>query len=146
MDNFQGYASLQTGMGQQGLQNVTTSHTTQQVSLDVMLQNWWSDLSPNMKHHLKDIFDGLVTNIEKVNVGLEYNESLYSPSVLLQCIEKLRRNRVPFNDLLSWLALVAGVHNKEQITAVEMFTSSYVPKPIHGFYIDLLELNALLDE
>ena len=115
-------------------------------ALDVMLQNWWSDLSPNMKHHLKDIFDGLVTNIEKVNVGLEYNESLYSPSVLLQCIEKLRRNRVPFNDLLSWLALVAGVHNKEQITAVEMFTSSYVPKPIHGFYIDLLELNALLDE
>lgn len=111
-----------------------------------MLRNWWENVSEDIRKHLQDIYDGLVANEEQVNRGLKYNESLYSPSILLQCIEKLRRNRVPFKDLLSWLALVAGVHNNEKITAVEMLSSSYVPKPIHGFYMDLNELNALLDE
>ena len=46
---------------------------------------------------------------------------------------------------MSWLALATGVHNKENLTAVQMLSSSYIPQPIHGFYIDLNELNALLD-
>ena len=115
-------------------------------NFNIMLQNWWYNLSKEMQQILKDIFDGLVANEEKIATGLMYKHSYYDPSVILQCIEKLRRNRVPFKDLMSWLALVAGVHNKEKITAVEMLSSSYVPKPIHGFYIDLNELNALLDE
>lgn len=115
-------------------------------NFNIMLQNWWDNLSKEMQQILKDIFDGLVANEEKIATGLMYKHSYYDPSVILQCIEKLRRNRVPFEDLMSWLALVAGVHNKEKITAVEMLSSSYVPKPIHGFYIDLNELNALLDE
>jgi transposase-like protein len=115
-------------------------------NFNIMLQNWWDNLSKEMQQILKDIFDGLVANEEKIATGLMYKLSYYDPAVILQCIEKLRRNRVPFNDLLSWLTLVAGVYNKEKITAVQMLSCSYIPKPIHGFYIDLNELNSLLDE
>lgn len=67
MDNFQGYASLQTGMGQQGLQNVTTSHTTQQVSLDVMLQK----LRPG------DTFQGEIMSVNGQDVQLQLVNGLY---------------------------------------------------------------------
>ena len=74
-----------------------------------------------------------------------YSHAQYDPAVLLQCIHKCNKNHVPFKDLMSWLALATGVHNKENLTAVQMLSSSYIPQPIHGFYIDLNELNALLD-
>lgn len=67
MDNFQGYASLKTGMGQQGLQNVTTSHTTQQVSLDVMLQK----LRPG------DTFQGEIMSVNGQDVQLQLVNGLY---------------------------------------------------------------------
>lgn len=67
MDNFQGYASLQTGMGQQGLQNVTTSHTTQQVSLDVMLQK----LRPG------DTFQGEIMSVNGQDVQLQLANGMY---------------------------------------------------------------------
>lgn len=67
MDNFQGYVSLQTGMGQQGLQNVTTSYTTQQVSLDVMLQK----LRPG------DTFQGEIMSVNGQDVQLQLVNGLY---------------------------------------------------------------------
>ena len=74
-----------------------------------------------------------------------YTHHEYDPVTLLQYIEKLKSNHVPFKDLMSWLMLAVGVYNKENISAQKMLSSSYVPQPIHGFYIDLNELNALLD-
>ena len=67
MDSFHGYTSLQTGMGQQGLQNVTTSHTTQQVSLDVMLQK----LRPG------DTFQGEIMSVNGQDVQLQLVNGLY---------------------------------------------------------------------
>lgn len=114
-------------------------------SFSTMFNNWWNTLPAELQPHLKDIHDGIEANAEKIAQGIQFKHSKYDPATLLQYIEKLKSNHVPFDDLRSWLLLAVGVHNKENITAVQMLSSSYVPQPIHGFYIDLNELNALLD-
>ena len=67
MDSFHGYTSLQTGIGQQGLQNVTTSHTTQQVSSEVMLQQ----LQPG------DTFQGEIVSVNGQDVQLQLVSGMY---------------------------------------------------------------------
>lgn len=67
MDSFHGYTSLQTGMGQQGLQNVTTSHTTQQVSSEALLQQ----LQPG------DTFQGEIMSINGQDVQLQLANGMY---------------------------------------------------------------------
>lgn len=67
MDNFLGYTSLQTGMGQQGLQNVNTSNTTQQVSTEAMLQQ----LQPG------DTFQGEIMSVNGQEVQLQLANGLY---------------------------------------------------------------------
>lgn len=67
MDSFLGYTSLQAGMGQQGLQNVNTSHTTQQVSSEVMLQQ----LQPG------DTFQGEIMSVNGQDVQLQLANGMY---------------------------------------------------------------------
>ncbi len=67
MDSFHGYTSLQTGMGQQALQNVNTSHTTQQVSSDAMLQQ----LQPG------DTFQGEIMSVNGQEVQLQLANGMY---------------------------------------------------------------------
>lgn len=67
MDSFHGYTSLQTGMGQQGLQNVTTSHTTQQVSSEAMIQQ----LQPG------DTFQGEIMSVNGHDVQLQLANGMY---------------------------------------------------------------------
>lgn len=67
MDNFLGYTSLQAGMGQQGLQNVNTSHTTQQVSSEVMIQQ----LQPG------DTFQGEIMSVNGQEVQLQLANGMY---------------------------------------------------------------------
>lgn len=67
MDNFLGYTSLQTGMGQQGLQNVNTSNATQQVSTEAMLQQ----LQPG------DTFQGEIMSVNGQEVQLQLANGLY---------------------------------------------------------------------
>lgn len=67
MDNFLGYTSLQTGMGQQGLQNVNTSNATQQVSTEAMLQQ----LQPG------DTFQGEIISVNGQEVQLQLANGLY---------------------------------------------------------------------
>ena len=67
MDSFHGYTSLQTGMGQQGLQNVTTSHTTQQVSSEALLQQ----LQPG------DTFQGEIMSVNGQDVQLQLANGMY---------------------------------------------------------------------
>lgn len=114
-------------------------------SFRMKLSAWWAGLSETMRAELDELHNTIIGNRYKVVEGLMYSHAQYDPAVLLQCIHKCNKNHVPFKDLMSWLALAAGVHNKENITAPQMLSCSYVPKPIHGFYIDLNELNALLD-
>lgn len=110
-----------------------------------MFNAWWDSVDDEIKPRLQELHDNIEKNQSKILEGLFYTHRQYDPAVLLQCIEKLRSNHVPFKDLLSWLMLVVGVYNKEHVSALHMLSSSYVPQPIHGFYIDLNELNALLD-
>lgn len=111
----------------------------------IMFYSWWDTLSKDMQKILKNIYDGIEANRRAISVALMYPHRKYDPVALLQYIEKLKSNHVPFKDLMSWLMLAVGVYNKENISAQKMLSSSYVPQPIHGFYIDLNELNALLD-
>lgn len=67
MDNFLGYTSLQAGIGQQGLQNVNTSHTTQQVSSEVMIQQ----LQPG------DTFQGEIMSVNGQEVQLQLANGMY---------------------------------------------------------------------
>lgn len=67
MDNFLGYTSLQTGMGQQGLQNVNTSNTMQQVSTEAILQQ----LQPG------DTFQGEIMSVNGQEVQLQLANGLY---------------------------------------------------------------------
>lgn len=67
MDNFLGYTSMQTGIGQQGLQNVNTSHTAKQVSSDVILQ----ELQPG------DTFQGEIMSVNGQEVQLQLANGLY---------------------------------------------------------------------
>lgn len=67
MDGFFGYTPLQTGMGQQGLQNVNTSHMAQQVSSDVVLQ----DLQPG------DTFQGEIMSVNGQEVQLQLANGMY---------------------------------------------------------------------
>lgn len=67
MDSFHGFTSLQTGMGQQGLQNVTTSHITQQVSSEAMLQQ----LQPG------DTFQGEIMSVNGQEVQLQLANGMY---------------------------------------------------------------------
>lgn len=67
MDSFHGYTSLQAGMGQQALQNVNTSHTTQQVSSDAMLQQ----LRPG------DTFQGEIMSVNGQEVQLQLANGMY---------------------------------------------------------------------
>ena len=114
-------------------------------SFGIMFYSWWDTLSEDMQKILKNIYDGIEANRRAISVALMYTHRQYDPVTLLQYIEKLKSNHVPFKDLMSWLMLAVGVYNKENISAQKMLSSSYVPQPIHGFYIDLNELNALLD-
>lgn len=72
MESFLGYTSLQTGMGQQGLQNVNTSHTTQQVSSDAMLQQ----LQPG------DTFQGEIMSVTGQDVQLQLANGMYMTAKL----------------------------------------------------------------
>lgn len=114
-------------------------------SFRMKLSAWWAGLSEAMRAEFDELHNTIIGNRYKVVEGLMYSHAQYDPAVLLQCIHKCNKNHVPYKDLMSWLALAAGVHNKENFTAEQMLCSSYVPQPIHGFYIDLNELNALLD-
>lgn len=114
-------------------------------SFRMKLSAWWAGLSKAMRAEFEELHNTIIGNRYKVVEGLMYSHAQYDPAVLLQCIHKCNKNHVPFKDLMSWLALATGVHNKENLTAVQMLSSSYIPQPIHGFYIDLNELNALLD-
>ena len=67
MDGFFGYTPLQTGMGQQGLQNVNTSHMAQQVSSDVVLQ----ELQPG------DTFQGEIMSVNGQEVQLQLANGMY---------------------------------------------------------------------
>lgn len=67
MDGFFGYTPLQTGMGQQGLQNVNTSHMAQQVSTDVVLQ----ELQPG------DTFQGEIMSVNGQEVQLQLANGMY---------------------------------------------------------------------
>lgn len=67
MDSFHGYTSLQAGMGQQGLQSVTTSHTNQQVSSEAMLQQ----LQPG------DTFQGEIMSVNGQDVQLQLANGMY---------------------------------------------------------------------
>ncbi len=67
MDGFFGYTPLQTGMGQQGLQNVNTSHMAQQVSTDVVLQ----ELQPG------DTFQGEIMSVNGQEVQLQLANCMY---------------------------------------------------------------------
>lgn len=67
MDNFLGYTSLQAGMGQQGLQNVNTSHTAQQISSEVILQELQAG----------DTFQGEIMSVNGQEVQLQLANGLY---------------------------------------------------------------------
>ena len=67
MDGFFGYTPLQTGMGQQGLQNMNTSHMAQQVSTDVVLQ----ELQPG------DTFQGEIMSVNGQEVQLQLANGMY---------------------------------------------------------------------
>ncbi len=66
MDNFLGYNPLQTGMGQQGLQNINTPYTTQQVSSEAILE-----LQPG------DTFQGEIMSVNGQDVQLQLTNGLY---------------------------------------------------------------------
>ncbi len=67
MDNFLGYSPLQAGMGQQGLHNVNTSHTAQQVSSEVALQQL----------QVGDTFQGEIMSVSGQDVQLQLANGLY---------------------------------------------------------------------
>ncbi len=67
MDNFLGYSPLQAGMGQQGLHNVNTSHTAQQVSSEVALQQL----------QIGDTFQGEIMSVSGQDVQLQLANGLY---------------------------------------------------------------------
>lgn len=67
MDSYLGYTSLQAGMGQQGLQNVNTSHAIQQISSEAMLQQ----LQPG------DTFQGEIMSVNGQEVQLQLANGLY---------------------------------------------------------------------
>ena len=127
-------------------------HTTKEIdqsdvkkTFSQMLELWKDNLSKHTKDALSGLYELMKTNAKGIAIGLLYEREEYDPAGLLKFLEHCRKNRISFKDLPSWLALVAGVHNKENVTALQMLSSSYEPQPIHGFYIDLNELNALLD-
>ena len=110
-----------------------------------MLELWKDNLSKHTRAPLTGLYELMKANADGIAMGLLYERSEYDPAGLLRFLNNCRSNCIDFEELPSWLALIAGVHNKENITALQMLSSSYVPQPIHGFYIDLNELNALLD-
>lgn len=110
-----------------------------------MLELWKDNLPEHTRAPLSELYELMKANADGIAMGLLYERSEYDPAGLLKFLERCRSNCIDFDELPSWLALIAGVHNKENVSAMQMLSSSYVPQPIHGFYIDLNELNALLD-
>lgn len=88
-----------------------------------MFNNWWNALPAELQTYLKDIHDGIEANAEKIAQGIVFKHRKYDPVTLLQYIEKLKSNHVPFKDLMSWLMLAVGVYNKENISAQKMLSS-----------------------
>ncbi len=107
------------------------------------IENWWNSLSVELQPFFKPLYDEILHNKERVLVGIKYLHRKYDPATLLQYIEKLK-TRIEFKDLMSWLTMAADVYNKEHIKVSELLSSSYVPTPLHCFYIDLTEFNESL--
>jgi len=95
---------------------------------------------------LSELCTKIENNMEKIANGFLYCRDTYDPAQLLKFVKYSKHNHIPLQDLWSWLALIADVHNKEKVSAVQMLTNSFVPRPIHRFGIDLVKLNRLLTE
>lgn len=117
-----------------------------QACFEVMFDSWWNNLPEAAKKRLKDFYDKVTDDTEKVVVGFTRLALEHNPSQLLRFIDICKARHIAFEDLTGWLALIAGVHNREDISAVKMLSSSFVPQPINDFYIDLDELNDLFDK
>ena len=117
-----------------------------QVCFEAMFDSWWNNLPEAAQKRLKDFRLKVTENQEKVVIGFTHLELERNPSQLLRFIDICKIRHIAFKDLTGWLALVAGVHNRENISAVQMLSSSFVPQPINDFYIDLDELNDLFDK
>lgn len=111
-----------------------------------MLQKWYDALPKAAQTRLSDFKKKVEANYGKVTTGFTHLELERNPSQLLRFIDICKTRHIAFKDLTGWLALVAGVHNRENISAVQMLSSSFVPQPINDFYIDLDELNDLFDK
>ena len=116
-------------------------------NFNTILEAWENNLSAAAKDCLpiQVLCNDFKEHKDRLTKGILYAQERYDPARLLRVIDSCRENKVPFENLQNWLALVAGVHNKENVTAVQMLSSSYVPQSLHGVYIDLNELNALMD-
>lgn len=117
-----------------------------QECFEVMFDSWWNNLPEAAQKRLKAFYDKVTDDTEKVVVGFTSLALERNPSQLLRFIDVCKTRHIAFTDLTSWLALVAGVHNRENISAPKMLSSSFVPQPINDFYIDLDELNDLFDK
>ena len=115
-------------------------------AFEKMFQKWYNALPKAAQTRLNDFKEQVETNYGKVTTGFTHLELERNPSQLLRFIDICKTRHIPFEELTSWLALVAGVHNRENISAVQMLSSSFVPQPINDFYIDLDELNDLFDK
>ncbi len=120
------------------------THAT--VCFKKMFQNWYDALPKAAQTRLNDFYTKVIDNYEKVTTGFTHLELERNPSQLLRFIGVCKTRHIAFQDLTSWLALVAGVHNRENISAVKMLSSSFAPRPINDFYINLDELNDLFDK
>ena len=115
-------------------------------SFEIMFQMWWEKLPNAAQSRLKGFYHDITDQYEKIVTGFTQLELEHNPSQLLRFIGICKARHIPFGELTGWLALVAGVHNRENISAAQMLSSSFVPQPINDFYIDLDEVNDLFDK
>ena len=144
-DKYVPTAQLKNGF-EEDLPDNFDLETSAKECFEMMFKKWYDALPKSAQTRLSDFYTKVTDNYEKVTTGFTHLELERNPSQLLRFIGVCKTRHIAFQDLTSWLALVAGVHNRENISAVQMLSSSFVPQPINNFYIDLDELNDLFDK
>ena len=115
-------------------------------SFEVMFKNWWCSLPKKVQNRLDGFHKKVEKYYDEITMGFIVLTPEQSPTKLLRFISTCKANKIPFSSLLSWVALVAGVYNRENVSAAQLLSSGFSLQNIHDFYIDLDELNAILDK